>query len=658
MKPYLTHAVIGDGRMLGTLSERGELERLFWPTIDYADQVGRLWTGLRFDDSDLLWLHELPLLGQRYEADTNVLETEFEWDGFRIVQTDCVVPGQDALVRQVTVRRTPSEQKGTEPAAVRVRMYAWTDLHLDDHVKGNAVRFDAAQSAMVHYRRDVAAAVSGDAPLLGFQAGGVQRALAWDKLLGVAESLGSDSCLIWDLGVLIGDAPVRAAMFVGFAHGREQALEVVRGLRADGAVACLEATRDHWRGFLEGTLRVATGREDWDRLFRRSLLVFGLMSDARYGGLIAAPEFDAAWTECGGYGYCWGRDAAYIATALSRAGLVQQAERFYDWARSTQDADGKWDHRHYMDGQLAPSWGFQADEPASIVWGIWEHYKLTRDRGFLLRMAETLHQGADYLATLVDPTTGLPRESMDLWEERFAQHTYSAAAVSAALDAAAQAAVELALDEVSANRWRTVAAGIRETISERLWDPVRGCFDRGLQLHLPLDKVAASDLSADALITWQDEWGYERTALSRDRVVDVSLLGLSYPFGLLAVEDPRLLQLAESVRRALWVDGVGGILRYEDDRYIGGNPWVLTTLWVGLDALRRGDIELAQSMCQWASDHQTALGLLPEQVDRRTGQTRWVVPLTWSHAMWVLLIEGLQAAGAFTSEARVTTLAL
>ena len=59
-----------------------------------------------------------------------------------------------------------------------------------------------------------------------------------------------------------------------------------------------------------------------------------------------------------------------------------------------------------------------------------------------------------------------------------------------------------------------------------------------------------------------------------DGTLDISLLGLSIPFGILSPEDPRMVSTAELVERILTVPGTGGLMRYEYDGYIGGNPWV------------------------------------------------------------------------------------
>jgi GH15 family glucan-1,4-alpha-glucosidase len=82
---------------------------------------------------------------------------------------------------------------------------------------------------------------------------------------------------------------------------------------------------------------------------------------------------------------------------------------------------------------------------------------------------------------------------------------------------------------------------------------------------------------------------------------------------------------------------VGGIHRYSGDGYRGGNPWVVCTLWLGLYELAAGEVEQARGRLSWAVHHRTALDLLPEQVSGETGAPAWIIPLGWSHAMFVHL---------------------
>jgi len=76
----------------------------------------------------------------------------------------------------------------------------------------------------------------------------------------------------------------------------------------------------------------------------------------------------------------------------------------------------------------------------------------------------------------------------------------------------------------------------------------------------------------------------------------------------------------------------GAVLRHEGDDYAGGNPWLISTLWLGLARRQAGDETALQRAIEYTLARQTPLGLLPEQVTPR-GDPASVLPLGWSHAM-------------------------
>ena len=71
-----------------------------------------------------------------------------------------------------------------------------------------------------------------------------------------------------------------------------------------------------------------------------------------------------------------------------------------------------------------------------------------------------------------------------------------------------------------------------------------------------------------------------RDFTKEDWIVDICLLGLSIPFHVFEPGDPMMEGTAEVVEQVLASPASGGIKRYEFDDYIGGNPWVISTLWL------------------------------------------------------------------------------
>ena len=121
-------------------------------------------------------------------------------------------------------------------------------------------------------------------------------------------------------------------------------------------------------------------------------MLFPLLTNQSSGGVAAAIEVDEEKENCGRYGYCWPRDAVFITKAYDKLKMQKETEKFYkNFCKNTQNKNGMWEQRFYTDGRLAPCWGYQIDETASVIFGVYNHYKVFEDVKFLkdnLKMCE------------------------------------------------------------------------------------------------------------------------------------------------------------------------------------------------------------------------------------------------------------------------------
>ena len=105
-----------------------------------------------------------------------------------------------------------------------------------------------------------------------------------------------------------------------------------------------------------------------------------------------------------------------------------------------------WEQRFYTDGKLAPCWGYQIDETASVVFGVYEHYKYTNSEKFLKENLQMCEKATDflkrYIKDWVEPafkseenenTDHKYHISYDLWEMCEGVHLYSLATIYSAL---------------------------------------------------------------------------------------------------------------------------------------------------------------------------------------------------------------------------------
>lgn len=244
----------------------------------------------------------------------------------------------------------------------------------------------------------------------------------------------------------------------------------------------------------------------------------------------------------------------------------------------------------------------------------------------------------------IDEETGLPRASFDLWEERFGQHAYSSAAVYGGIKAGIEMGRILEAEEGQLKSWEAAAEGIKDAVVKHFWKEDAKCFLRSVRTKL---NPWGEEHTENKTVIKVNPKGYRRDVTLEDGTVDISLLGLSIPFGILEADDERLGHTAAKIESTLTNPVTGGIKRYENDHYIGGNPWIVATLWTALYHIRKKDYAKAKEYLDWAAAGSTNLGLLPEQIGKDDGKPAWVIPLTWSHAMFVLTLMELSEAGVF-----------
>ncbi|MBN2144727.1 MAG: glycoside hydrolase family 15 protein [Candidatus Aureabacteria bacterium] len=367
-------------------------------------------------------------------------------------------------------------------------------------------------------------------------------------------------------------------------------------------------------------------------IFSRSLLILRTQID-NHGAIIAANDSDIVRFGKDTYSYMWGRDGAFVAAALAKAGYSHVCMKYFDFCARVLSEEGYLFQHYNPDGSLASNWHawlvdgkevlpIQEDSTALTLWALWIHYQSLMDVEFIRPLYGTLiKKAADFLVGFRDPQTGLPLPSYDLWEERYALHAYTIASVIAGLRAAANFA-KLFQDTSLADQYDSVADEITTGLSRYFY-------------HERLKRFARSGFRIDG--------GYKL-----DEVIDISLLSLK-TLGILDSKDPRMIETARLVREQLWLNTpVEGCARYQDDFYqraedgpkdIPGNPWFIATLWMAeyfIDqAQNQQQLQATLPYLEWCGKNALPSGVLAEQVHPVSGFPLCVSPLTWSHSAFV-----------------------
>ena len=145
---YINEAIIGNKNMLATYTEKGELQRLYFPSKDNRQYLEYFHTGVKINESDVIYLHDdiNNTYIQYYDTDTNILNTEVTntYFNLKMIQTDYMLLKENVLAKKYTFI---NEGK----IDLNVEFYIHSSLMTDDN---NMVSCRITDGGMIQYAHD------------------------------------------------------------------------------------------------------------------------------------------------------------------------------------------------------------------------------------------------------------------------------------------------------------------------------------------------------------------------------------------------------------------------------------------------------------------------------------------------------------------------
>jgi glucoamylase len=312
-----------------------------------------------------------------------------------------------------------------------------------------------------------------------------------------------------------------------------------------------QMTAQEWDAYVEPLPSPHFPKPGYAVSLRRSALAAALHADANWGAI--ASGFDRGLNA-----YCWPRDAVWVGGAFERLGHPEIGRGILQWLSKVRGQNrpfAYWYQKYTIDG--GPEWETPAvDQTAIIPWGLERHYRRTGDLKFVASCwpmieqaaavccGDSKHPGLRWIEDLCLIS------SAGLWDQRFAAFLYSNACVVAGLRSATRLADVLARPEFAA-RWRERA--------DLVWNG--GILGQGGKAPGLVDAERGRLLDARRLSTLRGLWTDDPDHLiDRSMALDISLLGLVVPFGLMPASDPTLVRTAEAILRYSVVSGDPNVL--------------------------------------------------------------------------------------------------
>ena len=581
----------------------------------------------------------------RYENESLVTEVfiKNETLGLELRCSDVVDLDLNVYIKKVEVRNLEAQPR-------QARLFFSHDFYLYGNDIGGTAYFDPRSCSIIHYKMHryflISCWVHDQWGVKHFACGkrvtseSVETAKGTEngELSGEASAWGSPHSTIGIWMELPAKGTTTAYYWIAAGMTYPEVSTLNLQVHNTTPEVLLKRSSKYWKTWVHKDSQQLQGLpESVTDIFHRSLLILRTQID-NHGAIIAANDSDIVRFGKDTYSYMWGRDGAFVAAALAKAGYSHVCMKYFDYCARILSDEGYLLQHYNPDGSLASNWHswlvagqevlpIQEDSTALTLWALWIHYQSLKDVEFIRPLYNTLiKKAADFLVSYRDPQTLLPLPSYDLWEERYALHAYTVASVIAGLRAAANFA-KLFHDTSLAEKYDSAADEMTEGISNHLY-------------HDGLKRFARSGTRIDR--------GYQL-----EEVIDISLLSLA-TLGVFDPKDPRMIETANAVREQLWLKtSIGGCARYQGDFYqraedspkdIPGNPWFISTLWLAeyfIDqAENQQQLKATLPYLEWCGNNALPSGVLAEQIHPADGSPLCVSPLTWSHSafVWTVLL--------------------
>ena len=629
------HLSIGNNRLLLSFDQDYRIVDMYY-AHDQAENhvVGHPFRYGISVDRDFRWVDRSIIKHMDYLDDTLISDVKYAAGNINLSSNDFV-----DIYDDIYVRRILATNSGNSPQ--EVKFFFHQDFYIYGNDIGDTAFYYPQLNSVVHYkdRRQFLISTFDDANnsmdqyaigIKGFKGfEGTWKDAEDGKLSFNPVAIGSVDSVIGHTLFISPNETKELFYFIIAQENLDSLVKLTRALNAEKLRSMFRLTSNYWTVWNEK--KQVSQPQEILALFRKSQFIIRIHMN-NGGAIMASSDSDILKDSKDGYYYVWPRDAAIAAYALTKTLHFSAARKFYDFALDTISKEGYFYHKYLPDGNMASSWipriigdrtiiPIQEDETALVIWSLWQYYLQSLDIEYFFPLYENLiKKGANFLLSFVD-NDGLPKESYDLWEERYGVHTYTVAVTYAALKAASEFAKTFREPDLS-KEYGQAADNMASAFENRFYSPEKGYYARGIIDGKP------------------------------DFTVDSQNMAL-FLFGMKDPADPRVVANMGTIMQRLWVKQVGGLARYEgdvyqrvrDDNQVPGNPWIITTLWASRYFIRTGDYDKALSLLKWVINHSQHSGELPEQINPYDGTPLSVSPLIWSHAEYIITVAELNEKG-------------
>lgn len=304
MKTYINNAIIGNKEVKAGLTEKGEIVRICYPNVDFRQFIEFLHIGVKINDSGIIYLHNdvNNIYSQEYIEDTNILKTEIKntYFNLKMEQTDFALTSKNIIARKyvfINEHEIPLD----------IKFLIHSKMLTDEN---NFVSTKIIENGLLQYSHGYnMAIISNDLKLDGHKIHGANEVIG-SALLQDKDYIGmsNNSAVSYEIGVLNPKETKEFNVLIYISDNKEKKrtndieseIEEIKKLDIKKE---LQNTKKYWKNYLKSHIvhdisDGSTYKEKIMNIYKRTILLYPLLTNYQTGAVSAAMEIDESFSKC------------------------------------------------------------------------------------------------------------------------------------------------------------------------------------------------------------------------------------------------------------------------------------------------------------------------------------------------------------------------
>ena len=304
MKEYINNAIIGNKELKASITDKGEIIRIRYPNIDFREFIEFLHVGVKVNDSGIIYLHNdvNNVYKQGYIENTNILKTEIKntYFNLKMEQTDFVTNSNNVIVCKYVFTNE-------HDIPLDIKFLVHSKLLTDEN---NCTAAKVIQDGILQYSHGYNMAILSDSlKMNGYKINGADEAIGSGVLqdkdyIGMSNNV----AVSYEVGILKpGETKEFYIEFFIFDNKEINSLDDIESeiikIRKLELKKELERTKKYWRNYVKAhTIHMISTdtlyKEKINKIYKRTILLYPLLTNEKTGGVSAAMEIDETFSKC------------------------------------------------------------------------------------------------------------------------------------------------------------------------------------------------------------------------------------------------------------------------------------------------------------------------------------------------------------------------